>query len=117
MFITYKISPAMRQGRNFRAGHLLDASGERTIFSMTEILSLSLLYGCNENMSIKNKKEVLKIVGTIKQSHIARKIMKNKKIRCDIYTRVFTTMQVDGYSLDAQKENSRDMRNFRIWKS
>ena len=54
----------MRQGRNFRAGHLLDASGERTIFSMTEILSLSLLYGCNENMSIKNKKEVLKIVGT-----------------------------------------------------
>nr|WP_330421592.1 hypothetical protein [Blautia obeum] len=84
---------------------------------MTEILSLSLLYGCNENMSIKNKKEVLKIVGTIKQSHIARKIMKNKKIRCDIYTRVFTTMQVDGYSLDAQKENSRDMRNFRTWKS
>nr|WP_330415704.1 hypothetical protein [Blautia obeum] len=43
--------------------------------------------------------------------------MKNKKIRCDIYTRVFTTMQVDGYSLDAQKENSRDMRNFRTWKS
>jgi len=31
---------------------------------MTEILSLSLLYGCNENMSIKNKKEVLKNVGT-----------------------------------------------------
>ena len=30
--------------------------------------------------------------------------MKNKKIKCDIYTRVFTTMQVDGYSLDAQKE-------------
>ncbi len=41
----------------------------------------------------------------------------NKKIKCDIYTRVSTTMQVDGYSLDAQKEkNSRDMRNFRIWK-
>ena len=28
----------------------------------------------------------------------------NKKIKCDIYTRVSTTMQVDGYSLDAQKE-------------
>ena len=26
--------------------------------------------------------------------------MKNKKIKCDIYTRVSTTMQVDGYSLD-----------------
>ena len=23
--------------------------------------------------------------------------MKNKKIKCDIYTRVSTTMQVDGY--------------------
>lgn len=30
--------------------------------------------------------------------------MKNKKIKCDIYTRVSTTMQVDGCSLDAQKE-------------
>lgn len=30
--------------------------------------------------------------------------MKNKKIKCDIYTRVSTTMQVDGYSLDAQRE-------------
>ena len=28
--------------------------------------------------------------------------MKNKKIKCDIYTRVSTTMQVDGYSLDHQ---------------
>ncbi len=27
--------------------------------------------------------------------------MKNKKIKCDIYTRVSTTMQVDGYSLDS----------------
>ena len=79
----------MRQGRNFRAGHLLDASGERTIFSMTEILSLSLLYGCNENMSIKNK-----------------------KIKCDIYTRVSTTMQVDGYSLDAQKEKLKRYAEF-----
>lgn len=25
----------------------------------------------------------------------------NKKIKCDIYTRVSTTMQVDGYGLDA----------------
>ena len=30
--------------------------------------------------------------------------MKNKKVKCDIYTRVSTTMQVDGCSLDAQKE-------------
>ena len=30
--------------------------------------------------------------------------IKNKKIKCDIYTRVSTTMQVDGYSLDAQRE-------------
>ena len=30
--------------------------------------------------------------------------MKNIKIKCNIYTRVSTTMQVDGYSLDAQKE-------------
>ena len=63
-------------------------------------------------MSIKNKKEVLKIVGTIKQSHIARKIMKNKKIRCDIYTRVSTIMQVDGYSLDAQKEKLKRYAKF-----
>ena len=28
----------------------------------------------------------------------------NKKVKCDIYTRVSTAMQVDGYSLDAQKE-------------
>jgi len=56
---------------------------------MTEILSLSLLYGCNENMSIKNK-----------------------KIRCDIYTRVSTTMQVDVYSLDAQKEKLKRYAEF-----
>lgn len=30
--------------------------------------------------------------------------MKNIKIKCDIYTRVSTTMQVDSYSLDAQRE-------------
>ncbi len=30
--------------------------------------------------------------------------MKTKKTKCYIYTRVSTAMQVDGYSLDAQKE-------------
>lgn len=30
--------------------------------------------------------------------------MKNKKVKCYIYIRVSTAMQVDGYSLDAQKE-------------
>ena len=29
--------------------------------------------------------------------------MKTKKTKCYIYTRVSTAMQVDGYSLDAQK--------------
>ena len=38
--------------------------------------------------------------------------MKNKKIRCDIYTRVSTTMQVDGYSLDAQKEKLKRYAEF-----
>lgn len=38
--------------------------------------------------------------------------MKNKKIKCDIYTRVFTTMQVDGYSLDAQKEKLKRYAEF-----
>ena len=33
--------------------------------------------------------------------------MKNKKIRCYVYIRVSTTMQVDGYSLDAQREKLR----------
>ncbi len=37
--------------------------------------------------------------------------MKNTK--CYIYTRVSTSMQVDGYSLDAQKE--KNILNFRIW--
>ena len=38
----------------------------------------------------------------------------NKKIRCDIYTRVSTTMQVDGYSLDAQKEKRKTEPYIRI---
>ena len=36
----------------------------------------------------------------------------NKKIKCDIYTRVTTTMQVDGYSLDAQKEKLKRYAEF-----
>lgn len=36
----------------------------------------------------------------------------NKKIKCDIYTRVSTTMQVDGYSLDAQKEKLKRYAEF-----
>ena len=35
-----------------------------------------------------------------------------KKINCYIYTRVSTTMQVDGYSLDAQKEKLRKYAGF-----
>ena len=38
--------------------------------------------------------------------------MKNKKIKCDIYTRVSTTMQVDGYSLDVQKEKLKRYAEF-----
>ena len=38
--------------------------------------------------------------------------MKNKKIKCDIYTRVSTTMQVDEYSLDAQKEKLKRYAEF-----
>ena len=38
--------------------------------------------------------------------------MKNIKIKCNIYTRVSTTMQVDGYSLDAQKEKLRRYAEF-----
>ena len=33
--------------------------------------------------------------------------MKNKKNRCYVYIRVSTTMQVDGYSLDAQRDKLR----------
>ena len=36
----------------------------------------------------------------------------NKKIKCNIYTRVSTTMQVDGYSLDAQKEKLKRYAEF-----
>ena len=36
----------------------------------------------------------------------------SKKIKCDIYTRVSITMQVDGYSLDAQKEKLKRYAEF-----
>ena len=35
-----------------------------------------------------------------------------KKIKCDIYIRVSTTMQVDGYSLDAQREKLKRYAEF-----
>ena len=35
-----------------------------------------------------------------------------KKIKCDIYIRVSTTMQVDGYSLDAQREKIKRYAEF-----
>ena len=35
-----------------------------------------------------------------------------KKSKCYIYTRVSTSMQVDGYSLDAQKEKLRKYAEF-----
>ena len=35
-----------------------------------------------------------------------------KKINCYLYTRVSTTVQVDGYSLDAQKEKLRKYAEF-----
>lgn len=42
-----------------------------------------------------------------------------KKKECYIYTRVSTSMQVDGYSLDAQKDKLRkyfaSMQTFRTW--
>ena len=32
-----------------------------------------------------------------------------KRMKCYIYTRVSTSMQVDGYSLDAQKDKLRNL--------
>ena len=37
-----------------------------------------------------------------------------KKTRCYIYTRVSTAIQVDGYSLDAQKDKLRKYAEFHI---
>ena len=33
--------------------------------------------------------------------------MKKRQTKCYIYTRVSTSIQVDGYSLDAQRDNLR----------
>ena len=38
--------------------------------------------------------------------------MKKKIVQCYIYTRVSTAMQVDGYSLDAQKEKLRKYADY-----
>lgn len=38
------------------------------------------------------------------------------KVKCYIYTRVSTAIQVDGYSLDAQRETMRKYVIFRIWR-
>ena len=71
----------MRQDRNFRAGHLLAASGERTIFSSRSLISrqrwANNIFDDRNPVSIiiiwlqrkyvnKKSKEVLKIVGTTK---------------------------------------------------
>ena len=34
-------------------------------------------------------------------------ILKKKQLKCYLYTRVSTSMQVDGYSLDAQRDKLR----------
>ena len=46
-----------------------------------------------------------------------RKIVNNKKTKVYIYTRVSTVMQIDGYSLEAQKnkmKNYAEFNNFKI---
>ena len=50
--------------------------------------------------------------------------MNKEKVKCYIYTRVSTALQVDGYSLDAQRETMRKYADFQnmeiareyIWK-
>ncbi len=42
--------------------------------------------------------------------------MKNKKIRCYVYIRVSTTMQVDGYSLMLREINCENMQSIRTWR-
>ena len=39
-----------------------------------------------------------------------------KKTKCYIYTRVSTAIQVDGYSLDAQKDKLKKYAEFQIWR-
>ena len=45
--------------------------------------------------------------------------MKKEKIKVYIYTRVSTTMQIDGYSLDAQKARMKAFAeyNMRLWEN
>lgn len=43
--------------------------------------------------------------------------MKKKKMKCYIYIRVSTSMQVEGYSLEAQRERLTKFGTFRISRS
>lgn len=56
-----------------------------------------------KDLSIFNKIHVESMSKTIKES-----LMVKKKIKVYIYTRVSTTMQIDGYSLDVQRTRMRD---------
>lgn len=38
-----------------------------------------------------------------------------KQLKCYIYTRVSTSMQVEGYSLDAQKDKLKNMQIIKRW--
>ena len=41
-------------------------------------------------------------------------ILKKKQLKCYLYTRVSTSMQVDGYSLDAQRDKLRKYAAYEI---
>ena len=41
--------------------------------------------------------------------------MKKTKPKCYLYTRVSTSIQVDGYSLDAQRDKLRKYAEYKIW--
>ena len=45
-----------------------------------------------------------------------RKIVNNKKTKVYIYTRVYTVMQIDGYSLEAQKNKMKNYAEFNDFK-
>ncbi len=75
-------------------------------------------------MNLLGKADVWDNLMRIRNSQVATELLEialgcseerrkvNKKIKCDIYTRVSTTMQVDGYSLDAQKEKLKRYAEF-----
>ena len=46
----------------------------------------------------------------------SRKIVNNKKTKVYIYTRVSTVMQIDGYSLEAQKNKMKNYAEFNDFK-